>query len=138
MRYLLIIGIAIGIPCIILAFIIPLGSSQDLLWSVAFLFFVVGDSVTTSLIQRYDNLEEIGPATRKICGSNPSSLCSFATRILFFVLLLLAYLLILNFGFDSQNNTIMVSALSFPLVLAVSGVLVVFWNSYVFLREEYR
>lgn len=76
--------IAIGVPSIILYHIFPIASHQELLWITTFLFFVVGDSATTSLIQRYENLEEVGPATREICGSNPSIACSFRTRILVF------------------------------------------------------
>ena len=132
----LVAGIAIGLPTMILAFVFPIQSIQGLLWGTAFLFFVVGDSVATSLIQRYENLEEAGPVTRRICGPNPSIICSFGTRVLFFAAVLLPYFVVARIGVGVQFEIIAISALMLPLIVTVAGAFAILWNSYGFYREE--
>lgn len=134
---LLAIFIAIGLPTLVLYFVFPIVLYYELLWNTAFLLFVIGDSVTTALIQRYENLEEVGSATRAICGRNPSIFCSFWTRILFFGLLLILSIAVVQYEIGIRFEIIAITAIITPLVLTVSGVFVVSWNSYAILREEF-
>jgi len=128
--------IAIIALIVIVAITFPIWEIQSILWITAFLFFVVCDSFATSLIKQYENLEEAGPLTRRICGPNPSTSCSFGTRILFFIILLLAYLAVAEAGVGAQFRMIVVSTVLLPLILTVFGVFILFWNIYGFLMEE--
>lgn len=135
-RYFFASLISFGAPTLILWFVLPIQSMQVLLWLSAFIFFIIGDSVTTSLVHRYDKLEETGPATRQLCGQNPSPLCAFGTRILFFSVSLLAYLLVTHGRVGAQFEMITLTAVLLPLVLTVAGVAVVLNNSYHILTQE--
>lgn len=128
--------IAFGVPTLFLWIILPIRSIQVLLWICAFLFFVIGDSVTTSLVQRYDNLAEVGPATRQICGRSPSRVCASGTRIVFFTVSLLAYLIVIQAGIGVQFEMVTLTAVMLPLVLAVASIIIFLNNSYQILREE--
>ena len=135
-RHLLFSILAFGVPTLILWATLPIRSIQVPLWICTFLFFVVGDSLTTSLVQRYENLAEAGPATKQICGRNPSEACAIITRVIFFSVSLLAYLIVLEVGIGVQFEMVTLAAVMLPLVLAVASILTVLNNSYHILREE--
>ena len=136
-RYFFTSLIAFGIPTLIFWFTLPIRSIQSTLWLVAFVLFVVGDGVTTSLAKRYDNLEEGGPATRFLCGRNPSTVCAFGTRIVFFSLSLIAYLIVIAAGIGARFELITLTALMLPLVLTVVSAIVLANNSYYILRRAW-
>lgn len=135
-RYFIASTTAFGVPSLILWVLLPIRSIQSILWISAFLLFVIGDSITTSLIKRYDDLEEIGLATRYICGRNPSSICAFGTRVLFFSLSLLAYLIVAQARVGAQYEMIMLTAVMLPLVLTIASGVIFINNSYrIFIQE---
>jgi len=135
-RYFIISTTVFTVPTLILYILLPIESIQSILWISAFLLFVIGDSVTTSLIERYDNLEEVGPATRHICGRNPSPVCALGSRVLFFSLSLLAYLMVTKARVGAQYEMIMLTAVILPLILTVASGVILINNFYRILVQE--
>ena len=135
-RYFIVSINLFSVPTLVLWILLPIRSIQSVLWFTTFLVFVIGDSVTISLIKRYENLRESGPATGFICGRNPSSVCAFGTRILFFTLSLLVYLVVTQVGIGAQFEMVMLTAIMLPLALTVGGS-IVFLNSiyHIFTQE---
>jgi hypothetical protein len=136
-RHFIISIASFTIPTVILWMLLPVRSIQGMLWFTSFLFFVVGDSVTTSLIRKYDDLEEVGPATRLVCGRNPSSVCAFGSRILFFSLSLLPYLAVTQVKIGAQFEIIMLLAIMLPLMLTVASFIILINNLYHIFAQEF-
>ena len=135
-RHFIISVAAFTIPTLILWMLLPVRSIQGILWFTSFVFFVVGDSVTTSLIKKYDDLVEVGPATRLVCGQNPSSVCAFGSRILFFLLSLLPYLAVTQVKIGARFETIMLLAVMLPLMLTVAAFMILINNLYHIFTQE--
>ena len=134
MRWNFIIALSLSSLSVVISIAYPVESIQGLLWFTAFLIFVVGDSVTTSLIQKYDNLTEGGLATKYICGRNPSTRCTFGTRILFFSISLVVYLIgrELEFG----ERMIVSPVLLLPVIFTVVYFFLVLRNCYYIIIQE--
>lgn len=114
----------------------PIEDRQRQLWKIAFLIFVIGDGLTTGMINRYDSLTEAGPATERICGSDPSFLCAFGSRLLFFFALLVVSRVLLLSGHKSGLFGIILTGWLVPVVLIIVGVMVVLWNLYGIVMAE--
>lgn len=85
MEYAKKIGIIIITGCTFVGIILlPLHDHQMSLWQIAIVTTLFGDSATTALIGRF-GMEEQHGYTRKVCGAQPSLLCSVLTRGLILV-----------------------------------------------------
>jgi hypothetical protein len=122
--------IAVSLPAMIL---LPIVELQRPLWLGAILTFLIGDSVTTSLLGEYGLEESEGGYTRWACGAEPSVACSFGTRLLAFVALAGVYILTIRSGIGAQFEPIAIATLALPLVLAVGGFAATVLNSYAIL-----
>lgn len=114
----------------------PVFDNQRLIWIFAFAAFVGGDTVTTSLIKRYDEFEEKGRVTRRLCGPNPSFRCAFVTRAGFFSAFFAVYFAVLLSGLGETYPFVGVSTAMIPVLVMAGGVLVTTHNALGMVEEE--
>jgi len=74
----------------------PYWQYQPQLWGLVAVTYVVGDSITTGLLGKYE-LPEGGALTRRICGIHPTFRCAAATRVVFFSGVFVFYLSLRQF-----------------------------------------
>jgi hypothetical protein len=100
---------------------------NTLAWTLAVLFYGVGDAVITYIGTQFENIEESVPTTRWLIGSNPSIWALAALKVVSLALVFIAYLFI-----EGNRYRDLV-----PISLALLGLYAVIMNSYT-IREELR
>jgi len=117
---------------------LPVVELQRFFWGAAVVTVFIGDSVTTSLLGRYDLEEQEIGYTRWACGAEPTIFCSFLTRGIILAVAGALYAGIVRFGFGLQFQVVAISVLTLPIILAAGGFAATVINSYSIFRSRRR
>lgn len=101
--------------------LVPVVEWQAYFWTASVVTFVIGDSVTTALLGRFGLEEMEGGYTRWACGAEPTTTCSFGTRLAAFGIIGMMYLAVIQSGFGLGNRYFAIAVLATPLVLSLGG-----------------
>ena len=119
---------AIALGTFVVVGLLPVTQHSVLFWTTAALTYVGGDTLTTTLIRYSDAMEERGPATRWLCGPNPTFACALLTRLGFFAGLygLAAAARVVELGMLARTFALFAAVL--PVAVTMAGVVGTVWN----------
>lgn len=113
----------------VILFTLPIAELQILFWGVL-VVGLLGDSITTGYLSRFELEEQDTGYTRWACGAEPTLLCAGGTRAILFAAILIPYLLIFRYGILQEYHIVQQTGLLAPLVLGLMAVGATLINSY--------
>ena len=121
----------------LILYILPIAELQTVFWAILAIG-LLGDSITTGYLSKFDLKEQDRGYTRWACGAEPTLLCAAVTRAVLFVAILIPYLLIFSYGLFREYYIIELTGLLIPVVLGLMAVGATFINSYAMWRASGR
>ncbi|QKY17736.1 hypothetical protein [Halorubrum sp. CBA1229] len=116
---------------------LPIAELQILFWGILGIG-LLGDSITTGCLGKFDLNEQERGYTRWACGAEPTLLCAGGTRVLLFVAILIPYLLIFRYGLFREYYIIQLTGLLTPVAFGLMAVGATLVNSYAMWRHRGR
>lgn len=121
----------------VIQYTLPISELQTLFWGILGIG-LLGDSITTGYLSKFDLNEQDRGYVRWACGAEPTLLCAGATRVVVFVAILIPYLLIFSYGLLREYYIIELTGLLTPVVFGLMAVGATLVNSYAMWRHRGR